>query len=459
MSDDYNKNDFNMNENGSQSENDKRDETPRWQPDPVRYNTSSNVVTQVEKPKKRWLIPLCIVIGLMVAAICVAIFFGIKTINDKVKSLENNTYNTAINESSGGELTVADTSSVKNGSIIITDVSEVVEKVMPSVVSVTSRSFVYSGGYGGYWSSFFGNGQQTEVESGIGSGTIISKNDSELLILTSYHVVEGSSSLFVTFNNDVSVDGYIKAVSESDDIAVVAVPLSEIDQDTMNAIKIATVSFEKPKVGEGVIVIGDALGYGQSVTTGIISAIDKDITVEGRDLIALQTDAAINNGNSGGCMLNSRGEVIGISEAKISNSAVEGMCYAIQISSYSSLIEDLVSRPSTAQQIETPAATEGGAFLGIYGADIDSEKSQEYDIPEGVYVSNVIAGGGAEAAGIVAGDVIVGVDNVKLSTMDALQSVLATHKPGDTVELTLYRYNGNTYTLINLTVVLTQRIS
>ena len=436
-------------------------ETPRWQPDPVKYNTT--VVTEADKPKKRWLIPLCIVVGLMVVAICVGLFFGLKTLNEKIKDIEGKTPAASEEQGEnqqGGELIISEGDKTQNdGLVVLTDVSGVVDIAMPSVVSVTSRALVYSGGYGGYWNYFFGNGGETrEVEAGIGSGTIISSNDTELLILTSYHVVEDSSSLFVTFCDDTAVDGYIKAVSEADDIAVVAVPISDISKDTLDVIRIATISFQKPKVGDGVIVIGDALGYGQSVTTGIVSAVDRQITVDGKELTVIQTDAAINNGNSGGCMLNSRGEIIGISEAKISNSAVEGMCYAIEVSAYADKIEELVTQapaPSTGND-ETVS---NGDLFGVMGIDIDRDRSEQYGLPMGVYVSSTIAGSGAEEAGVKAGDVIVGIDNVSLTTMDTLQSVLASHKPGDVVELSIYRLKNDEYQLITLKVKLKQRIS
>ena len=350
MQNDFNKDPFEDEEKGQQGQKDLQQNTPRWTPYEEQYKT----VTKVEKPKKRWIIPLVIVLAVMVAAISVGTAFGARRLSRMVQdsvgtepAVTNENPDTAV-------IATTDTSnlgsSTVSGSIILTDVSDIVEEVIPSVVSITSRSLIDSGGYGDYWNFFFGGGygnsgeNSQEVESGIGSGTIISENSTELLILTSYHVVEGSSSLYVTFNDGASVDGYIKSQSEADDIAIVAVPLSDISEDTLSEIKIARLSTTPASVGDGAIVIGNALGYGMSVTTGIISATDREINVDGKTLTVMQTDAAINSGNSGGCVLNSNGDIIGISEAKITISYVEGMCYAIPVSSNTELIQTLLNQ-------------------------------------------------------------------------------------------------------------------
>lgn len=261
-----------------------------------------------------------------------------------------------------------------SGGVMLTDVSDVVDQAMPSVVAITSRAYVNNYGYMDIWDyimnqgygstpgygsgqgygSYQGygsnqgygmgqnmQGQGEEVDSGTGSGTIVGINDDELLILTSYHVVDGCSSLYVTFTNETSVDGYIKSAAENEDIAVVAVPLSEIPDETMQAISVAKLCTDGVDVGDGIIVIGNALGYGQSVITGIVSATNRELEGIGGTLI--QTDAAINAGNSGGCMLNAKGEIVGISEAKIADEGVEGMCYAIPILENMDLIQQLLS--------------------------------------------------------------------------------------------------------------------
>ena len=391
---------------------------------------------------------------------------------------------------------------------VLTDVSDVVEQALPSVVSITSRSLIdYYGGFGNggfgngtiddIFKYFFGdsfggrsgdgyyyyegpgyqtpepapeavpeeteNGEEAEehaneVDSGMGSGTIISQNDTELLILTSYHVVEGSSSLYVTFVNDASVDGYVKAADASADIAIVAVPLEDIDEDTLNSIRIATICTEEPEVGDGVVVIGNALGYGTSVTTGIVSALNREITVEGMTLNVIQTDAAINFGNSGGCMLNAKGEIIGISEAKATISYVEGMCYAIPVASNLELIQELLN---SNEVLNDPNAqpTGNGAFLGIRGRDVTEDLSGEFEMPMGVYVSSVVMGSGAEEAGIQSGDIIVGIDGKDISTMQQLQYELGFHEAGDTVTLSVNRLAEGTYEVIDIEVTLTDRIS
>ncbi len=230
---------------------------------------------------------------------------------------------------------------VQPAEVRLNDVSDVVDAVMPSVVAITQRSKASD-----YYGQYVQPSAAEEVESGVGSGTIVAANSSELLILTSYHVVEGCSSLYVTFCDDASVDGYIKACSPEDDIAVVAVPLKDIEEKTRSSIAIAKLNNDENEIGEGVIVIGDALGCGQSVVTGIVSALDRQITVEDRTITVIQTDAAINAGNSGGCTLNSKGEVIGISEAKIASDGVEGMCYAISVRAYYDLIMNMLNEGS-----------------------------------------------------------------------------------------------------------------
>ena len=259
---------------------------------------------------------------------------------------------TATSQSLSTEATSQVLSTDTSNGIMLTDVSAMVEKAMPSVVSITSRTIVTNYGYQDIWDFIMNQGQrqsqrsqpqQEEVDSGIGSGTIVGMNNGELLILTSYHVVEGCSSLYVTFTDDTSVDGTIKSAAEELDIAVVAVPLDDIPDATMQAISVAKLCTDGVKVGEGIVVIGNALGYGQSVITGVVSATGRELEgVGGETLKLIQTDAAINAGNSGGCMLNAKGEIVGISEAKIADASVEGMCYAIPILENLELIEQLL---------------------------------------------------------------------------------------------------------------------
>ena len=446
-----------------------RDEDiPRWNPSPDDYNTQPQ---KDPTPKRRWMIPLIIVAAVMILSIVVGVWVGInrmrkdaqaeksRIVQEEIANVEEDTKEpvSQTENTTGAKTTV--------GGIVLTDVTGVVEDVMPAVVSITSRSLVSSvddyfsfffGRNSGFSNPFSGSGEGQEVDSGIGSGTIIAQNDTELLILTSYHVVEGSSSLYVTFVDDASVDGYVKGVSEATDIAIVAVPLSEIPENTLSAVKVAKMSIESARVGEGVVVIGNALGYGMSVTSGIISAVNRTINVDGKTLTVIQTDAAINNGNSGGCLLNAKGEIIGISEAKINSSIVEGMCYAIPIDINSAMIQELLEGETT----DSGATAEvQGAYLGIRGRDISAANSQKYGIPEGIYVSATVPGGGAEAAGIIQGDVIIGIDNVNTTTMAQLQAQLAKYNPGDWATLTIMRESGFGYEMINVEVMLTDMLS
>ena len=373
---------------------------------------------------------------------------------------------------------------------VLTDVSDVVDDVLPAVVSITSRTIVnnynsyyggysdisdifnyfFGGGYGNYYgnygrsnngdSRYYGYGEEEEeepeeVDSGLGSGTIVGINDTELLILTSYHVVDDCSSLYVTFIDESDVDGYVKAAAEECDIAIVAVPLEDISNETLDSIAVAEISDEEPDLGDGVIVIGNALGYGMSVTDGIVSALHRTIEHNGYDISVIQTNAAINNGNSGGCMLNSKGQIIGISEAKIVVSYVEGMCYAISVYDNYDTIQELMTYDGTEEEEDNNAQ---GAYLGIQGRDVTSDIASEYGMPSGVYVAGTIAGGGAEAAGLREGDIICGVDDKEITLMSELQEILAKHNPGDVVSVHIYRSEWGGYSEKVLEVTLTDPI-
>ena len=462
----------------------RNDDSARWQSDTAKYNSAPESAPQPPKKKRHlWWIPVSAALVVVLAGIVVGSVIGIKALSSSASQVISNISNgQAVQISSDDEeettsgLIINQTENVKQDTsastsgIVLTDVSDVVSNVMPSVVSITSRSIVTSGGYN--WGFWFGNqnsGQQTqeEVESGVGSGTIVGQNDEELLILTSYHVVEDCSSLYVTFCDDSAVDGYVKDASEEDDIAIVALRLSDISSDTLGKISIAALSNEDIEIGDGVIVIGNALGYGQSVVTGIVSATNRQITVENRSINVIQTDAAINSGNSGGCMLNSNGEIIGISEAKISSSTVEGMCYAISIQHYYDTIMSMLSEAPAEQETESSAdngsnnnnnSSSQGAYLGIYGYDITSDLAASYGLDEGVYVLSTVSGSGAEAAGLSQGDIIVGFEGKTISSMSELQSALANYNAGDKITLTVLKYTSNGYTETNVEVTLTASI-
>lgn len=335
----------------------------------------------------------------------------------------------------------------QSSNTVTSDVSDIVNKAMPSVVAITNMSVQEV-------QSYFGGTQQQESTS-CGSGIIIGKNDSELLIVTNNHVVEGAETLTVSFANETSVEASIKGTDSSKDLAVVAVPLDSIDDDTMDAISIITLGdSDKLQVGEPVIAIGNALGYGQSVTTGIVSALDRNLNMEGFDSKLIQTDAAINPGNSGGALLNANGELIGINTAKVNANAVEGMGYAIPISDATSVIENLMNRETRTKVDESEQG-----FLGIEGYDVTSEKAEMYSIPTGVFVRSVEDGSAADKAGITAESIITKFDGITIDSMSTLQSQMQYFKAGDKVEVVIEVPNksGTKYEEKTVTVTLGER--
>ena len=327
------------------------------------------------------------------------------------------------------------------------DVSDIVEEAMPSIVSITTKSVEEVQNYYGMFGQYGAYSPEQREVQGSGSGIIIGKNDSELLIATNYHVVEGAETLSVGFCDSTACEAKVKGYDSERDLAVVAVSLDDIDSDTMDAITIATIgNSDDLKVGAQVVAIGNALGYGQSVTTGIVSAknrqLNSDDTVGDYDSDSnsatnlIQTDAAINPGNSGGALLNMNGEVVGINSAKLASTAVEGIGYAIPMSVAKPIIESLIQ--------DGKYTNENQAYLGIKGGDVSSEMVA-YGFPQGVYVSSVSAGSGAANAGLQEGDIITAVDSTKISSMTELQSALKSYKAGDKVTLTVARQSGRQY--------------
>ena len=307
------------------------------------------------------------------------------------------------------------------------DVSTIVDKAMPSVVSIYGKEQITQ-------NSFFGP-QSYEAESS-GSGIIVGKTDSELLVVTNNHVVEDTNSLEVEFDDGTKASASIKGGDSDNDVAVVAIKLSDLTEDTLSKISIAKIgNSDNVKVGQGVVAIGNALGYGQSVTVGYISALNREVKTEGgtsRNL--LQTDAAINPGNSGGALLNMRGEVIGINSAKYSDTAVEGMGYAIPISTVKDLIAELSSK-----ETRTVVSEENQGYLGIQGKDIDEEMAKAYDMPQGIYVYKVVEGGAAASSDLKAKDIITKFDGQSVRTMESLKNMLTYYESGRTVDLTVQR--------------------
>ena len=370
------------------------------------------------KPKKGYMKKVALVVGAAVlfGAVGGVTMQGTSYLTGKL--LGKNTKSTV-----GTTKTVSNAKLTTSTSTVTSDVSDIVENTLPSIVSITNMSVQEV-------QNFFGGISQQESESA-GSGIIISQNDSELLVVTNNHVVEGSDTLTVTFNDGNSVEAQIKGTDSARDLAVVAVPLDKISDDTMNAIKVATLGdSDSLKVGEPAIAIGNALGYGQSVTTGIVSATGR--TIDGFDGEYIQTDAAINPGNSGGALLNANGEVIGINSAKINSSAVEGMGFAIPISDASDVIQNLMNK-----ETRSKVSDEERGYLGIKGYDVSEEGAQMYNMPTGVYVKKVMSGGGAEKAGLTKGSIITGFEGSSISGMSSLQEQLQYYKAGEEVTLTV----------------------
>ena len=370
------------------------------------------------KPKKGYAKKVALVVGAAVlfGAVGGVTMQGTSYLTGKL--LGKNTKSTV-----GTTKTVSNAKLTTSTSTVTSDVSDIVENTLPSIVSITNMSVQEV-------QNFFGGISQQESESA-GSGIIISQNDSELLVVTNNHVVEGSDTLTVTFNDGNSVEAQIKGTDSARDLAVVAVPLDKISDDTMNAIKVATLGdSDSLKVGEPAIAIGNALGYGQSVTTGIVSATGR--TIDGFDGEYIQTDAAINPGNSGGALLNANGEVIGINSAKINSSAVEGMGFAIPISDASDVIQNLMNK-----ETRSKVSDEERGYLGIKGYDVSEEGAQMYNMPTGVYVKEVMSGGGSEKAGLTKGSIITGFEGSSISGMSSLQEQLQYYKAGEEVTLTV----------------------
>ena len=305
---------------------------------------------------------------------------------------------------------------------------------MPSIVAITSKTLISSGYYGPF---YFGGGNRESYAQGAGSGIIVSQTDTELLILTNAHVVSDADELSVQFIDEKSVDATVKGISEDQDVAVISIKLSDIDKDTLSSIKMATMGDSNNlKVGNGIIAIGNALGYGQSVTVGVVSALNRTIQGDDNNQKMIQIDAAINGGNSGGALLNNAGEVIGINSAKYSNNgnyntaSIEGMGFAIPISDVKDTIEDLMNGKSTTK-------TSSGAVIGITGDMVDGAIS-------GFYISEVTSKN-ASKAGLEAGCIVTGVEGKEVTSMEVISNILKQKNPGDKITLTVAFPSGNKY--------------
>lgn len=328
------------------------------------------------------------------------------------------------------------TTKVKEG-IYLTDVSEIVDNVMPSIVAITSKTLISSGQYG---PSIFGGSQEYTAE-GAGSGIIISKTDSDILILTNYHVIEGAEELSVTFYDEQSYDAKVVGVSEKKDIAVIKVALNDIKPSTIESIAIATIGdSNKLKVGNGIIAIGNALGYGQSVTTGVVSALNREVTMDNTKTKMIQIDAAINGGNSGGALLNAQGEVVGINSVKYSAAAtstsasIEGMGFAIPISDVKDLINQLMNGEDDLS----------GGSIGVEGF-MTTDFENTSNLPKGFYIQKITKGSGADKAELEIGNIITEIDGRKVEEFSVISEYLDGKNKGEEIELTIAYPSGREY--------------
>ena len=342
---------------------------------------------------------------------------------------------------SGMNVNIVKTSSTDVKTISATDVSDIVEQCMPSIVAVNTQVVTTS--------NFFGQTYSQEG-SGAGSGIIMSEADGTLYIMTNYHVIQDSTSINVTFNDGSTAEAQIKGYDETADIAVITVDYNSLSEETKSNIAAAVMGDSGAlKIGNGAIAIGNALGYGQSVTTGSISAVDREVEMTDGTMTLIQTDAAINPGNSGGALLNTKGEVIGVNTVKYSNTDVEGMGFAIPINSALETAQGIIDGTIVTK------TDENTAYLGISGGTLNEDEAAKYGYPAGIYVSMVARGSAAERAGLVQGDIITGFNGEAISTMEELQEKLEACMPGDQVTLTIQRQTGrSSFTESELSTIL-----
>lgn len=390
--------------------------------------------------KKMFITVACAVVFGVVAGAC---FEAVHYVSDNVLGITaQNTKQIGTTTNSGTGSGRTTTSKAGNSNAVsikgaVTDVSGIVEQTMPAIVAITSTT------EGADYYDLFGQYYQQRDQTSCGSGFIVGQNDKELLIATNNHVIEGAKTISVQFIDDEVYEATVKGTAESNDLAVIAVKTSSIKAATMDKIKIADLgSSDSLKVGEMAVAIGNSLGYGQSVTVGYISAKDREITENSEStgvvnkIKAIQTDAAINPGNSGGALLNLQGQVIGINSAKITDSSVEGVGYAIPISVATPIIDELMNK-------EELTESEKG-YLGVSVRTVTDEASY-YNIPNGVYVEAVSEGGAADKAGLKAGDIITCINNMEVTTKESLQEKVNSYRKGTEIEVIFQRSNDGTY--------------
>ncbi len=433
--------------------------------DNIGSSSSRSTIGEVKVKEKKKSFP-----RLMMKVICVALVFGIvasaafQTTNYVGTKLRGEDAKTAANEEPS---VVPEIESVipqvggEGQKPAGSDVISIVQQCMPSLVAITNVSIreVES-----FWGFGWYNMPQQREQTSTGTGIVIGQNETELLIVTNNHVIAGATNLTVLFSVDEGKDGasaveaQIKGTDASKDVGVIAVPLKDIPAETLSEIKVATIGDSSQlMVGEQVVAIGNALGYGQSVTTGIISALNRDVTLQNDDgsLInnsLIQTDAAINPGNSGGALLNMKGEVIGINEAKYSANQVEGVGYAIPISDVEGIIGDLKTMTNRPE-----VDAEDMGYLGINCQDVTEEISKQYDMPVGIYLKSVVSGCAADKAGLKKGDIITRFDNIGVSSYDSLRDRLQYYAAGETVEVTVMSSENGEYVEKTVTVTLNSK--
>lgn len=394
---------------------------------------------------KKW--ALVVSMALVFGLIAGGTMFGVNTVANYLAGGSGKEY-TKLEQTQTTKSTGADTSSAGGSGTV----ASVAESAMPSLVTISTMSVEEM-------QSFFGGTQQYEVQ-GAGTGVIVGENDTELLIATNYHVVEGAASLSVGFIDEQSVEGQVKGTDVNNDLAVVAVKLSDIPSDTMEQIKVAAIGdSDELKLGDQVVAIGNALGYGQSVTSGYVSALDRDLTLQdaaGNVMTStglIQTDAAINSGNSGGALLNMNGELVGINEAKSSSASngasVDNIGFAIPIDKAQESLQEMMNL-ETREKVDDSHAS----FLGIRGSDVSSEAAELYNVPEGAVVSEVIENGPAARAGLEKGDIITELDGRTVTGMTQLQEILQYYAAGEKVDVVVQRSGNGGYEAQTLSVTL-----
>lgn len=329
----------------------------------------------------------------------------------------------------------------KLAAIRTSDLSDVVEEVMPSLVAITTE---------GEESIISWFGRQTRKTQDMGSGVIVDRDAKSLYIITNNHVIDGATDLAVAFEDGSTAKGEIKGTAAYTDLALVEVKLSELEKNTLNRVKVAKIgSSDELKVGQMVMAIGNALGYGQSLTVGYVSAKDRVVNVNDITMKLIQTDAAINPGNSGGALLNLEGEVVGINSVKFSDRSVEGMGYAIPMATVKPLINELKTKKNLTD-------TERG-YLGIYYREIDDASHEAFNMPYGLYITDVAGNGGAIKAGLIKGDIIVAINDNETLKSDAINSIILGKRKGDKVKVTFYRYENGEYVKKDTVVTLAER--